>query len=107
MAAGPGEDAATGRQTGALQGQVRTQLSAGIRGPVSKVWPRWISVGVLAEGGLRCECCMKLCPGERAEACWGAGRLPGLGLGTQTGEDSEGTHVLRGISNVGAWWMLP
>ena len=83
MAAGPGEDAATGRQTGALQGQVRTQLSAGIRGPVSKVWPRWISVGVLAEGGLRCECCMKLCPGERAEACWGTGRLPGLGLGTQ------------------------
>ena len=101
MAAGPGEDAATGRQTGALQGQVRTQLSAGIRGPVSKVWPRWISVGVLAEGGLRCECCMKLCPGERAEACWGAGRLPGLGLGTQTGEERQASPVLQSRSQGG------
>lgn len=84
-----------------LQGQVRTQQRAGIRGPVGKVWPRWISAGVSAEGGRRWECCMKLCPGDRAEACRGAGRLPGLGLGTQTSEERQASTVLQSWSQGG------
>lgn len=84
-----------------LQGQVRTQLRAGIRGAVGKVWPRWISAGVSAEGGRRWECCMKLCPGDRAEACQGAGRLPGLGLGTHTGEERQASPVLQSWSQEG------
>lgn len=105
----PGEDAAEGRHQG-LGGQVRTQLQAGrpgLGGPGAdaaegrhqglggQVQPRWMSVGVSVEGGLRCECCMKLCPGERAEACRGAGRLLGLDLGTQTGEVRQASPVLQ------------
>lgn len=84
-----------------LQGQVRTQRRAGIRGPVGKVWPRCISAGVSAEGGRRWECCMKLCPGDRAEACRGTGRLPGLGLGMQTGEERQASPVLQSWSQGG------
>ena len=60
--------------------------------------PRWMSVGVSVEEGLRCECCMKLCPGERAEACRGIGRLPGLGPGTQTGAVRQASPVLQSWS---------
>ena len=44
---------------------------------------------------------MKLCPGERAEACQGAGRFPGLGLGTQTGEERQAPPVLQSCSQGG------
>lgn len=44
---------------------------------------------------------MKLCPGDRAEACQGAGRLPGLGLGTQTGEERQASPVLQSWSQEG------